>query len=92
MLPNLPIFESIEAMDKQAVNNLLSLDKKQFELYLNETRNTICGVFPLRIFLKIVEKMQLDLSGHLMKYSQSEKVKDEAESSVSYASIIFLKK
>lgn len=57
-----------------------------FMKHINSTKNTICGRHPLQIFLKTIGQSKLPLSTKFVKYSQSEQVKEESKSSVSYAS------
>lgn len=63
---------------------------KEFEKYMNTTKNTICGRNAIYLFLKIVENSTLKqkLKTKFVKYAQSEKVKNEGQSSVSYATSI----
>ncbi len=59
-----------------------------FMHYINSSKNTICGRHPLSLFLKIIEHSKLKVKTKFVKYSQSEQVKSNSQSSVSYASAI----
>lgn len=61
---------------------------QDFSKYINSSKNTICGRHPLLIFLKVVAHSKLKLKTKFVKYSQSEQVKSQAQSSVSYASSV----
>lgn len=65
-------------------------DFKQFDKHIKSTKNTICGRHPIYIFLKIIENSSLkeQIKTKFVKYAQSEQVKSQSQSSVSYASSI----
>jgi AmmeMemoRadiSam system protein B len=64
-------------------------DLRDFQRYLEETRNTICGRSPIQLLLAIIlESGRLKYKTDFVKYSQSGEVKDANDSSVSYASAI----
>ena len=70
------------------MNLIQKHDFAGFEKYIHSSKNTICGRHPLFIFLKIVKHSKLKLKTKFVKYSQSEKVKEQSQTSVSYASSI----
>lgn len=79
----LPIYQSIQALDLEAVKILESGDYRNFKDYLYLTENTICGAKPLSLLLLLLGgKKALQFNG----YAQSSKVKSLSGSSVSYAS------
>lgn len=82
-----PIYESIQALDHQGIKAIESLSFDQFENYLNETDNTICGRNPIGVLLACLEEMKGDRSARCLKYAQSSKCRTLEDSSVSYASI-----
>jgi len=57
-----------------------------FEAYLARTGNTICGRHALSVLLRGVEAGALSGKAmHWLSYAQSGRVRDESQSSVSYA-------
>jgi AmmeMemoRadiSam system protein B len=89
---NGPIHESIERLDRKGMEIIERMDMEEFERYLEETQNTICGRFPIQTFLSCIK--HLDSRGRKFElkfnhYAQSEKVKAIHQSSVSYASAYF---
>jgi len=73
-------------MDGEGMNHIQDQNFEGFSHYINSTKNTICGRYPIFIFLKIVQHSKLKLKTKFVKYSQSEQVKVNTQSSVSYAS------
>ena len=88
------ISDFIHNMDRDGMCHIKNLDKKQFELYLLSTKNTICGRSPILLILNLcqrlsdVDRKKLSSSWSWLSYSQSEAVLSPAQSSVSYASSI----
>lgn len=87
---NIPIYKSIEAMDKKGMELLSSGSYSDFRGYINDTGNTICGAKPLSILLALMESQNLSqgTDNGFMKwvgYTQSSPVKSIRDSSVSYA-------
>ena len=70
------------------MNHIQGHKFKDFLSYINSTGNTICGRHVLYLHLKIVEHSKLKVKTKFVKYSQSEQVKKQDQSSVSYASAI----
>lgn len=62
-------------------------DTKSFDKYIEETGNTICGEFPIRILMHTIKnsKSYKNLETKFVQYDQSDKVKSFNGSSVSYA-------
>ncbi|KAJ3159235.1 hypothetical protein HDU86_001838 [Geranomyces michiganensis] len=82
-----PIHKRIEALDKQGMAEIESLDHKRFASYLKKTKNTICGRHPIGVLLAALEK--LETTGAKIKfvrYAQSTQAQSVRDSSVSYAS------
>jgi AmmeMemoRadiSam system protein B len=82
------IHQSIEKMDKDGIELIEAQSGEKFQKYLDETENTICGRHPIAVFLFALRESGLTTETKLVHYSQSSKVKNSRESSVSYASII----
>jgi AmmeMemoRadiSam system protein B len=84
------IWESIEKLDKIALDIISEMNAEMLDKYFEKTRNTICGRNPITIVLSIIEEYQKQnqdkkLSFECAGYSQSERVKKVTGSSVSYA-------
>ncbi|KAJ3169122.1 hypothetical protein HDU88_000914 [Geranomyces variabilis] len=93
-LPNLevdggkeaPIHKRIEALDKQGMAEIESLDHKRFGNYCKKTKNTICGRHPIGVLLAAVEKLKgTEAKLKFVDYSQSGQAQSPRDSSVSYA-------
>jgi AmmeMemoRadiSam system protein B len=87
----IPIYESIEMVDKMGLAHIQSKSHKDFVEYLRETHNTICGRHPIGIWLAWIHILSptIKINVDFLAYSQSSQVKSESDSSVSYASVIF---
>ena len=87
------IWESIEDLDKQALDIIEEINSEKLEKYFKKTKNTICGRNPISVILSIVEKYK---NNHKEKnvefikagYAQSNKVKSIYDTSVSYAAAV----
>uniref|UniRef100_A0A5S6R4J9 Protein MEMO1 n=1 Tax=Trichuris muris TaxID=70415 RepID=A0A5S6R4J9_TRIMR len=84
------IYESIEAMDREAMNIIETLDPYAFNDYLKRTNNTICGRHPISIMLQASEYFHQAnnhrASFQFLNYTQSNQCRSVHDSSVSYAS------
>jgi MEMO1 family protein len=81
-----PVHASIAAVDRLGMDAIETLKSDQFDLYLKEYRNTICGRNPISILLHTIEA--LGSSHFKMKfvhYAQSSACESMQDSSVSYA-------
>ncbi|XP_063718615.1 protein MEMO1-like [Symsagittifera roscoffensis] len=87
----LPIYQSIERLDREGMSIIESINMSNFSKYIQRTKNTICGRHPIAVLLAAVEELK---SKHLngtkvdirfLHYSQSGPVKKSHDSSVSYA-------
>ena len=87
------IWESIQDLDKQALDIIEEINGEKLDNYFKKTKNTICGRNPISIILSIVEKYK---SKHINEkvefkragYAQSNKVQSIYETSVSYAAAV----
>lgn len=85
----IPIYQSIEAMDKKGMKVASTGSYNDFREYLSVTGNTICGAKPLSVLLAIMEKyyqQEADDKFQWNGYAQSSHVINPMDSSVSYAS------
>ncbi len=90
---DIPIYKSIEYMDKKAMDILSTGSFDKFNDYVDDTDVTICGRKPLSILLALFETMKNegiipDKKGNIewLGYAQSSKAKNIWDNSVSYAS------
>ncbi|ODV62439.1 Mho1p [Ascoidea rubescens DSM 1968] len=93
--PSIPIYKSIEFLDREAMKVLSKGAYNDWKQYIKLTGNTICGQKPIAIILKAIEnyksanKISLNSKGPLFNflgYRQSSHVRSFSDSSVSYAS------
>ena len=87
------IWESIQDLDKQALDIIEEINSEKLEKYFKKTKNTICGRNPISISLLIIELYKKNHSNEKVKfikagYAQSNKVKSIYETSVSYAAAV----
>jgi AmmeMemoRadiSam system protein B len=76
------IHEMISELDHEGISFITSGDVDGFKGYLGQTRNTICGRNPITFVMEL-----LSVTGRELHYTQSSKVRDKQDSSVSYAAI-----
>ncbi|KAJ2504356.1 hypothetical protein IWW47_002564 [Coemansia sp. RSA 2052] len=92
--PATPIWKSVERLDFDGMRAIARLDHAGFRQYLDQTENTICGRHPIGVLLGAVAHLfPVPTEGadngprlRFVKYAQSSKVTESADSSVSYAS------
>ena len=87
------IWESIQDLDKQALDIIEEINGEKLDNYFKRTRNTICGRNPISISLSMIEKYKNIHKGDKVEYiragyAQSNKVKSIYETSVSYAAAV----
>jgi len=82
------IWKSIEALDRQGMALIETLEPVDFKNYLKQFENTICGNHPISVFLNLIKSLnpKPNMSLKFVDYSQSNKCKNRRDSSVSYAS------
>ncbi|KAK9693572.1 hypothetical protein K7432_013870 [Basidiobolus ranarum] len=51
----IPIYESIERLDKEGMKVIEEVNPTKFQEYLNATKNTICGRHPIGVILSAIE-------------------------------------
>ena len=87
------IWEAIQDLDKQALDIISEINSEKLDEYFKRTKNTICGRNPISIVVSLIEyyksnnkekKVTFDSVG----YAQSNKVKSNYETSVSYAAVV----
>lgn len=97
--PEFPIYASIEALDRQAMD-ILTLPPStsvqahdHFAQYLSRTKNTICGRHPIGVLLGALSEIERGEEGERknvsmkwVRYEQSSQCRTISDSSVSYAS------
>ena len=87
------IWESIQDLDKQALDIISEINSQKLDEYFKRTKNTICGRNPISISLSVIEQYkkhhkEKNVSFDTVGYSQSNKVKKPSETSVSYAAVV----
>jgi len=89
------IWQSIEFFDKMGMNLIEAHNPNGFIQYLSECKNTICGRYPIIIYLSAIakaqEKSKIKIETKFVKYTQSNKVMTMKDYSVSYATSISIK-
>ena len=87
-----PLHEFIESLDRRGISLIESMDSDGFESYLHDTRNTICGRYPISLLLFLCSHgLILNVKGFkCVGYSQSDRILSPSQSSVSYAAIVSL--
>mmetsp|Transcript_4201 Transcript_4201/g.9189 ORF Transcript_4201/g.9189 Transcript_4201/m.9189 type:complete len:146 (-) Transcript_4201:220-657(-) len=80
------LWEWIEKLDQEALRIIQTKNGDAFRAYISETRNTICGRYPIGVFLRAVETVgRNEFEVYLTRYAQSSKSRSIRDSSVSYA-------
>ncbi|EAR99554.4 AmmeMemoRadiSam system protein B (macronuclear) [Tetrahymena thermophila SB210] len=85
------IWQSIQKLDTAGMELIENHDCEKFNKYLEQTENTICGRHPIGVLLQVIKSTQKyagQLKTKFMHYEQSEQVKTQKSSSVSYATSI----
>jgi len=85
------IYKSIEALDRQGMDAIESMNGENFNKYLKKTKNTICGRHSIAVMIEAAgeakkDSSYSDFSFKFHNYKQSSQVEDWSDSSVSYAS------
>jgi MEMO1 family protein len=91
-----PIYESIESLDRLAMDAIEGGKHQDFIDNLEETGNTVCGRHPIGVIMAALEVLEQEgkISGgetgrfKFIQYKQNEAVEEIAGSSVSYASAV----
>jgi len=78
--------ESLKNLDKEAISYILNYNPEDLIKFMNRTKATICGSSPLALGIEILKNISSE--PELLCYYNSNKI-EEADSSVSYASLIF---
>ena len=90
---DVPIYQSIESLDRQGMSLIEDLDGDGFAAYLQHTENTICGRNPILLLLQscrnLVDEDKVLIVCRFTHYAQSSKALTIRDSSVSYASAYF---
>ena len=86
------IWESIQDLDKQAMDIISEINSEKLDEYFKITKNTICGRNPIIIAVSIIQNYKKHykdkkVSFDIIAYAQSNKVKSRYETSVSYAAM-----
>ncbi|KAK3283050.1 hypothetical protein CYMTET_9238 [Cymbomonas tetramitiformis] len=85
-----PIYKSIEALDKLGLDIIEKQDTSGFTKYLRDYENTICGRHPIGVLLNVVQFNSGKFDVKFVQYEQSSQCQTANDSSVSYASGVFM--
>ena len=86
LVQSIPIHRSIEILDKEAMKIASKGTHTDWNRYIDETQNTICGQKPISVVLRLLNNSGAHHGFSWVCYSQSDDVTSPTESSVSYAS------
>ncbi|MDK2849644.1 MAG: hypothetical protein PWR32_311 [Candidatus Woesearchaeota archaeon] len=81
------ISENLKSLDMAAFNNIKSLDPKKFYKFIQESKDTICGRYPILILMNLLKDKKLNIT--LIKYDTSGNITKDFTNSVSYMAIAF---
>ena len=85
--------KSIKASDDIIIASIMHKKACDVDTLLNQTRATVCGRMPIKLFKVLQEKsMWPQMKAQLIDYKSSYGVTRDPINSVSYATIIFIKK
>lgn len=87
------IYEFIEWLDHLGMEQISLQDPGAFAMYIKNYKNTICGRYPITVYLHALQNAKtvkggVNVSLEFVKYAQSSQVTTMDESSVSYASAV----
>jgi len=85
------IYKSIEKLDSLAMESISTLNPMNYKEYSSQYKNTICGKKAIYIAMHGFDLMKSDYKCKFVHYSQSNKVTDKNDFSVSYAAGVFYK-
>ncbi|KAJ5074169.1 protein memo1 [Anaeramoeba ignava] len=80
---SIPVWESIQKLDRMGMDAIESLDPKNFTDYFKKWSNTICGRNPISVLLNTADNKIHEMK--FVYYDQSGKAMSTSDSSVSYA-------
>jgi hypothetical protein len=86
--PPLPVYQSIEALDREVMRLIEAGDPAAFTAYLRQHGNTICGRHPIGIFLCALQASKTRFATRFTRYAQSSRALTTSDSSVSYATAV----
>lgn len=78
------IFENIDALDQQALDFITNKDADGFQAYLEKTRNPICGITAIHVFMRLMPRAA---RGIVLAHDLSGRKTNNEYRSVSYAAI-----
>ncbi|KAJ3416821.1 2-oxoglutarate dehydrogenase complex E2 component [Chytridiales sp. JEL 0842] len=76
---DVPIYKSIEGMDREGMDIIEKMDADGFVAYLKKTGNTICGRHPISVLLRALEHLKNDGGGQA-SVNNKRKIEDVDES------------
>jgi len=88
---DIPIYKSIEQLDRKGMDAIESQDPERFYQYQKQYENTICGRHPISVLLQTLAQSKSKHKLKFVYYSQSNQCTGIDDSSVSYASAVISK-
>lgn len=78
----------ITKLDERIVNSFERKNLSEFKQIIDETKATVCGLYPLQILLEILQLQKIKNDAYVISYDRSNRDKNP-EHSVSYLGMIF---
>jgi AmmeMemoRadiSam system protein B len=82
------IFEGVEKLDKNAMQEIEKQDPQHFNSFLKETEMNMDGKNAISILLHMIDTSNYNLKTKFVRYSQSNHVTSKDDDSISYGSAI----
>ncbi|XP_049849108.1 protein MEMO1 homolog [Schistocerca gregaria] len=79
------IYKFIENLDRRSFEAIENQNDTEFRNYLDQTKNTICGRYPISILLNTLKYAKNKYNVKFIQYKQSKKCMSNEDTSVSYA-------
>jgi len=86
------IWQSIENLDRKAMDAIQTQSSSNFLSYLKEYKNTICGRHCISLLLETISSCTTEFEIQFVEYDQSSRCQKKSDSSVSYVSGIVVSK
>jgi hypothetical protein len=80
------IKNNMKKLDMGAINLIEKLESEKFLDYVNETKATICGKYPISVLIELAKKLGAN-KGKLLRYYTSADIVGDYSSAVGYAAI-----
>jgi len=84
--------KNLEALNREAAQEIMSLEPERFAAFLQRTHATICGRLPILILMALLEDRKSDIHAELLHYSTSGDMTGDYDDCVAYESIAFFER